>query len=88
MRLTAFEPNRLVTYTSAQPGLPDLLHERHFQPDGTGFVYRLVVSYEPRSGVSGLYDRFLLARGIRRAFGRTFAALEQQFAPTNPPPGR
>jgi uncharacterized protein YndB with AHSA1/START domain len=80
MRITGFEPNRLVTYTSTQPGLPDASHERHFEPDGAGFVYRLVVAYEPRSGIAGLFDRFLLARGVRRAFQRTFVALEQAFA--------
>jgi hypothetical protein len=78
MRITAFEPNRLVTYTSVQPGLPDASHERHFEPHGGGFVYRLVVSYEPRGGFAGLFDRFLLARGIRRAFRSTFVALEQE----------
>jgi Polyketide cyclase / dehydrase and lipid transport len=80
MRITAFEPNRLVTYTSTQPGLPDASHERHFEPDAAGFVYRLVVEYEPRPGITGLFDRFLLARGVRRAFQRTFAALEHEFA--------
>ena len=80
MTITAFEPNRLVTYTSTQPGLPDAAHERHFEPDGSGFVYRLVVEYEPRGGIAGLVDRFLLARGIRRAFASTFAALERQLA--------
>ena len=80
MRVTAFEPNRLVTYTSTQPGLPDASHERHFVADGSGFVYRLVVEFEPRRGVAGLFDRFLLARGIRRAFARTFAALERELA--------
>jgi uncharacterized protein YndB with AHSA1/START domain len=79
MRITAFEPNRLVTYTSTQRGLPDASHERHFDADGAGFIYRLVVEYEPRGGIAGLFDRFLLARGVRRAFQRTFAALEQQF---------
>jgi hypothetical protein len=68
-----------VTYRSTQPGLPDARHERHFEPDGDGFVYRLVVEYEPRSGIAGLFDRALLRRGIRRAFERTFVALEQQF---------
>ena len=43
MTITRFEPNRLVTYTSTQPGLPDASHERHFEPDGAGFIYRLVV---------------------------------------------
>jgi uncharacterized protein YndB with AHSA1/START domain len=77
MTVEEFEPNRLVTYTSTQPGLPDARHERHFEPEGDGFVYRLVVEYEPRSGIAGVFDRVLLKRGIRRAFERTFLALEQ-----------
>jgi hypothetical protein len=81
MTVTEFEPNRLVTYTSTQPGLPDVRHERHFEPDGEGFVYRLVVEYEPRGGLSGLFDRVLLARGIKRAFASTFAALERELEP-------
>jgi hypothetical protein len=78
MTIKTFEPNRLVTYTSTQPGLPDAYHERHFEADGDGFVYRLVVEYEPRSGIPGLLDRFLLARGVRRAFDSTFEALERE----------
>jgi Polyketide cyclase / dehydrase and lipid transport len=78
MTIRTFEPSRLVTYTSTQAGLPDAYHERHFEPDGDGFVYRLVVEYEPRRGVAGLFDRVLLPRGIRRAFTRTFHALQQQ----------
>lgn len=77
--VTAFEPNQLVTYTSAQPGLPDAQHERRFEPDRDGFVYRLVVEYEPRGGIAGIFNRAALARGIRRAFERTFMALEQEF---------
>jgi uncharacterized protein YndB with AHSA1/START domain len=80
MTITAFEPNRLVAYTSTQPGLPDASHERHFERDGDGFIYRLVVEYEPRGGIAGIFDRFLLARRIRGAIQRTFAALEQEFA--------
>lgn len=57
MTIRAFEPNRLVTYTSRQPGLPDADHERHFEPGGRGFVYRLVVEYEPRGGIVGVFDR-------------------------------
>jgi hypothetical protein len=78
MTIRAFEPNRLVTYTSTQLGLPDACHERHFEPDSDGFVYRLVVEFEPRGGMAGLFDRLLLARGLRRAFERTFAALEHE----------
>jgi uncharacterized protein YndB with AHSA1/START domain len=81
MTITAFEPNRLVTYTSTQPGLPTASHERHFEPDGEGFVYRLVVEYEPRGGIAGVSDRLLLPRAVRRAFERTFAALEHELAP-------
>lgn len=80
MTITAFEPNRLVAYTSTQPGLPDASHARHFERDGDGFIYRLVVEYEPRAGIAGLFDGFLLARRIRRAIQRTFVALEQEFA--------
>jgi uncharacterized protein YndB with AHSA1/START domain len=84
MTITAFEPNRLVTYTSRQPGLPDASHERHFESDGTGFVYRLVVEYEPRGGIGGFFDRLLLERGIRRAFQSTFAALERELQAGEP----
>ena len=78
MRVREFQQNRLVTYTSTQPGLPDAYHERHFEPDGDGFVFRVVVEYEPRGGVAGFFDRALLARGIRRALERTFVALERE----------
>jgi hypothetical protein len=80
MTITAFERDRLVSYTSTQPGLPDASHERHFEPSGEGFVYRLVVEYEPRGGLAGVFDRFVLARGIRRAFKSTFMALERELA--------
>jgi hypothetical protein len=80
MTVTEFEPNRLVTYTSTQPGLPDARHERHFEADGDGFVYRLVVEYEPRGGIKGVLDRTVLPRGIKRAFASTFAALDRELA--------
>jgi hypothetical protein len=79
MNVDRFEPNELVTYRSTQPGLPDAYHERHFDRDGDGFVYGLVVEYEPRSGLQGLLDRSLLRLGIRRAFRRTFADLARVF---------
>jgi uncharacterized protein YndB with AHSA1/START domain len=80
MTIREFEPNRLVTYASTQPGLPDAHHERHFEPDGDGFVYRLVIEFEPRGGIARLFDYLLLARGISRAFDHTFAALEREMA--------
>lgn len=78
MTITDFQPNRLVAYTSTQPGLPDARHERHFEARGDGFDYRLVVEFEPRSGLGGMLDRLALARGIRRAFASTFAALDRE----------
>jgi uncharacterized protein YndB with AHSA1/START domain len=80
MTITAFEPNRLVRYTSIQHGLPNALHERHFEPADRGFRYRLVVEFEPRPRIRGLVDRFFLPGGVRRAFQRTFAALARELA--------
>ena len=77
MTILSFEPNRLVTYTSRQPGLPDAHHERHFEAEGEGFRYRLVVEYEPRRGIAGAVDRVFLPHAVRRAFASTFAALER-----------
>jgi Polyketide cyclase / dehydrase and lipid transport len=79
MTIRTFEPNRLVTYASTQPGLPDAYHERGFEPDSEGFIYRLAVEYEPRGGAAGVFDRILLERAIRRAFRDTFDALEREF---------
>jgi hypothetical protein len=78
LRLTMrrFEANRLVEYESVQRGLPDARHERHFTAAGSdGFDYRLVVEYEPRGGVRGVYDRLVVRRGVERALRRTTANL-------------
>jgi hypothetical protein len=77
LTLLTIEPNRRVTYTSRQPGLPDARHERHFDADGDGFRYRLVVEYEPRRGVAGVVDRVVVRHAVRRALRRTITALEQ-----------
>jgi hypothetical protein len=77
MTLRSFEQNRLVTYTSRQHGLPDARHERHFESDGDGFRYRLVVEYEPRRGAAGVLDRVLLPRAVRRALEDTITALDK-----------
>lgn len=78
MTLRRLERNRLVEYDSIQEGLPSARHERIFEEDGTtGFRYRLVVEYEPRAGLRGLYDRFLVGRGVSRALRRTVTNLER-----------
>jgi hypothetical protein len=85
LTLTTFEQNRIVAYTSTQPGLPDAYHERRFEPDGDGFLYRLVVEYEPRAWLARIFDATLLPLAIRRAFKRTVTALEQEFRSPSPP---
>jgi hypothetical protein len=78
MTLTALEQDRLVEYTSVQAGLPDARHERHFEGEGGGFDYRLVVEYEPRHGLRGVYDRVLVRRGVDRALRETIENLERE----------
>lgn len=80
MRLGRFEQNRLVEYESSQDGLPDARHERHFDAAGRGFRYRVVVDYEPRPGLRGLYDRVIVRRGIERALKQTLTNLERELA--------
>ncbi len=72
------EPQRLVTYTSVQHGLPDARHERHFAGAGDGFDYRLVVEYEPRRGARGILDRLILRRAVAGAMRRTVENLERE----------
>ena len=78
LRLRRYEKDRLVEYDSSQAGLPDARHERYFAADGSGFRYRLVVEYQPRSGLAGIYDRLLLRRGIDRMLRRTIANLKRE----------
>jgi Polyketide cyclase / dehydrase and lipid transport len=76
MTLGRFDENRLVVYESVQSGTPDLHHERHFAPGDGGFRYRIVVEYEPRAGLHGVYDKLVLRRGIDRALRETIANLQ------------
>ena len=79
MALLRLERNRLVEYRSTQHGLPDARHERHFAAAETGFRYRLVVEYEPRPELRGVYDRVLVRRGVDRALRQTVTNLEAAF---------
>jgi hypothetical protein len=78
LTLSQLEPNRVVRYTSVQRGLPDARHERHFADAGEGFDYRLVVEYEPRPGLRGLFDRLIVRRAVAGALRRTVANLERE----------
>lgn len=76
LTLREFVRSRFVAYDSVQDGLPDARHERHFQPADDGFLYRIVVEYDPRGGLAGALDRTLVRRGITRAVRQTLANLE------------
>ena len=84
MTLTEIEPYRLVSYRSEQRGLPAAEHERHFSDAGGGFDYRLAVSYRPRPGLRGLFDRTIFRRAVRRAMEETVVNLEWRFEASRP----
>jgi hypothetical protein len=76
LTLQRFERYQIVEYTSVQQGLPDARHARLLTRATDGFDYGILVDYEPRPGLRGLFDRVLLARGISRAVEQTFRNLE------------
>ena len=77
MTLRRLEPYRLVEYVSFQQGLPDVRHERGFSAAGDGFEYRLAVTFQPRAGLPGAFDRTLVRRAVERAMRRTIVNLEE-----------
>jgi uncharacterized protein YndB with AHSA1/START domain len=77
MELDEVRPGELVVYRSSQRGLPDARHERRFAEAGDRLEYTLVTDYEPRRGLRGLYDRLIVARGVRSAMRRTLARLAE-----------
>ena len=78
MTLDELTPPALVRYHSTQQGVPDASHERYFEPAAGGFEYRLVVSFEPRPGLAGLFDRTVVRYGTSRALRRTVDNLSQR----------
>ena len=79
MKLEKFQEDALVTYLSRQPGLPDAWHERHFKAIPGGCEYRLVVAFEPRQGLKGLFDRLLVKQAVDRALRKTIENLDRVF---------
>jgi uncharacterized protein YndB with AHSA1/START domain len=69
----------LVRYHTVQQGMPEASHERHFEPAAEGFRYRLVVSFAPRAGVAGLFDRTVVRYAARRALRRTLGNLARRW---------
>jgi Polyketide cyclase / dehydrase and lipid transport len=84
LQMTLDELSRpaLVRYRSTQQGVPDAEHERQFEPAAGGFEYRLVVSFAPRAGLRGLFDRTVVRYAASRALRRTLDNLERQLPGT------
>ena len=79
MELMEFQQDARVAYISRQQGLPDVRHERLFKPVPQGCEYRLVVEYEPRGGLAGLFDRWLQKWSVERAMHKTVQNLGRVF---------
>ena len=84
LTLREFARFSFVAYDSVQEGLPDAHHERHFEPAEGGFLYRIVVDYDPRPGLPGLLDRTVVRWGTARAVRQTLANLEPLLVGTSP----
>ena len=78
MTLDELSRPALVRYRSVQQGVPDAAHERHFKSVDDGFEYRLVVTFVPRPGLAGLFDRTLVRYAAARALRRTLDNLGSQ----------
>jgi len=79
LELEEFQKDARVRYVSRQRGLPDVRHERHFDAALEGCAYRMVVEYEPRPGLTGLFDRLFVKRSIERTMRRAVQNLEKTF---------
>lgn len=77
MTLEEFVPRDRVVYRSSQEGLPDFHHERIFRDGGGRLRYTLVIAYEPRPRLKGLFDRLLLPRYVRASLVETMDNLER-----------
>ena len=79
MTLQQIEKDTRVTYVSRQQGLPNASHERHFKAVPEGFEFRPVVVLEPRTGLTGLFDRLVVKRAVAGALRKTIENLESVF---------
>ncbi len=79
MTLEAIETGRRIVYRSQQSGLPDARHERRFTPSPDGFEFGLSVTFDPRKGLRGLYDRFLVKPAVAGALRKTADNLDRAF---------
>lgn len=75
MELQEFLPGERVRFMLRQRGLPDTHHERLFSATSTGCRCRFVATYEPRTGLAGLLDRFVVKRVLLRSFNSALSSL-------------
>jgi hypothetical protein len=81
MTLERIDPYRLVEYRSEQRGLPPAAHQRHFTEVDGGFEFRIVIEYQARRGLPGIFDRVMFRRAIERAMRETVENLDRRFEP-------
>lgn len=79
LTLEEFRRNALVRYRSRQAQLPTARHERRFAATPSGLDYTLTVSFEPRSGLAGVFDRVVVRRAIASALRKTVDNLDRVF---------
>jgi len=79
MELLEFQKDTRVTYVSRQQGLPEARQERHFQTVPAGCEYRLIVEYQPRQSLTGLFDRLLVKGSVERAMRKLVQNLDKVF---------
>jgi hypothetical protein len=79
MELKEFEKDVRVIYVSRQDGLPDAHQERHFKTIPAGYEYRVIVEYQPRQGLVGLFDRLLVKGSVERALQKLVQNLDRVF---------
>jgi Polyketide cyclase / dehydrase and lipid transport len=79
MELREFEKDLRVIYVSRQDGLPDAHQERHFKSVPAGHKYRVVVEYQPRQGLVGLFGQLLVKGSVERALQKLMQNLDRVF---------
>jgi len=79
MELIEFQKDFRVIYVSRQGGLPDAHQERQFQTVPAGYEYRVVVEYQPRQGLIGLFDRLLVKGSVEKAMQKLMQNLDRVF---------
>jgi hypothetical protein len=79
MTLTDFQQDSHVLYRSSQRGFPDAQHERRWITTSDGCEYQIIVSFEPRRDLRGIFDRLVLQQSVWRMALQTLKNLDTIF---------